>query len=95
LTDVLLLNLDEKYLDNYLEIINNLRSNWINAEFYLETSKIAKQIKYAENKGIKLVIILWEDEINKWVIAIKDLDKKEQTEVQTADLIKKITYLIW
>lgn len=90
LTDVLVLNLDDRYLNNYLEIINNLRTAWINTEFYLEVSKIAKQIKYAENKWIKMVIILWEDEINRWVIAIKNLDKKEQIEVNKNELIQNI-----
>lgn len=94
LTDVLVLNLDEKYLNNYLEIITSLRKTWINTEFYLENTKIAKQIKYAENKGIKLVIILWEDEVNRWIVAIKILDKKEQIEVNNEDLIEKITFLI-
>lgn len=94
LTDVLVLNLDEKYLTKQLKIVSDLRKASINTEFYLEVSKIAKQIKYAENKWIKLVIILWEDEVNKWVVSVKDLDKREQFEIKNDDLIKEITNLI-
>ncbi len=93
LTNVLVLNLDEKYLNNYLTVLNYLRNNWINTEFYLETAKIAKQIKYAENKWIKYILIMWEDEINKWFIALKDLEKKEQIELSLEDVLKKISIL--
>lgn len=94
LTDVLVLNLDENYLEDYLKILNLLRSNWINSEFYLWEPKISKQLKYAENKWIKLVIIMWEDEINKWIVAIKILDKKEQIEVKNEVLIDSVNSLI-
>lgn len=93
LTDVLVLNLDEKYLNNYLTVLNYLRNNWVNTEFYLETSKIAKQIKYAENKWIKYILIMWEDEINRWIIALKDLEKKEQIELKLEDVLTKISIL--
>lgn len=93
LTNILVLNLDEKYLNNYLTVLNYLRNNWINAEFYLETSKIAKQIKYAENKWIKYILIMWEDEINKGIIALKDLEKKEQIELKLEDVLEKISIL--
>jgi histidyl-tRNA synthetase len=93
LTNVLVLNLDEKYLSNYLTVLNYLRNNWINAEFYLETAKIAKQIKYAENKWIKYILIMWEDEISRWIIALKDLEKKEQIELKLEDVLGKISIL--
>jgi len=92
LTDVLVLNIDEKYLKKCLEVVKKLRKAWINTEFYLEHSKISKQIKYAENKGIRYVLILWEDEINRWVIAMKDMFVREQKEIDilsVAKIIKK------
>lgn len=93
LTKVLVLNLDKNYLKNYLEIINLLRKNQINTEFYLETAKIDKQIKYANNKWINLLVIMWETEIAKWIIWLKILDKREQIEVKIENLVTKINNL--
>lgn len=93
LTNVLVLNLDEKYLNNYLTVLNYLRNNWINAEFYLETAKIAKQIKYAENKWIKYILIMWDDEIDRGIVALKDLEKKEQIELKLEYVLEKISIL--
>ncbi|MDD3302063.1 MAG: histidine--tRNA ligase [Candidatus Gracilibacteria bacterium] len=92
LTDVLVLNIDEKYLKKCLEVVKKLRKAGINTEFYLEHSKISKQIKYAENKGIRYVLILGEDEINRGVIAMKDMFVREQKEIDilsVAKIIKK------
>ncbi|MFA5917808.1 MAG: histidine--tRNA ligase [Candidatus Gracilibacteria bacterium] len=93
LTNVLVLNLDEKYLNNYLTVLNYLRNNGINAEFYLETAKIAKQIKYAENKGIKYILIMGDDEIDRGIVALKDLEKKEQIELKLEYVLEKISIL--
>lgn len=94
LTDVLVLNLFNESAEQCLKILWSLRNAWINTEFYLWVSKIAKQLKYAESKWIKFVIILWEDEIKKWVVTVKNMDIKEQIEIKMSDLIKIITNLV-
>ena len=86
-TDIILVNMWEKYLKNYLQLLWQLRSRWINSEIYLDSeSKIQKQLKYANNKGIPYVIIIWEDELLKWVLQFKNLKKGEQLEIQNNDI---------
>lgn len=87
LTKVMFVNMWDKYLQTNLKMLSGLRSRWINSEIYLDSNaKIAKQIKYADNKKIPFVIILWEDELNKWVFQLKDLMNWKQQEIQNDDL---------
>jgi histidyl-tRNA synthetase len=55
----LVLNFDEKYIKEYIDILKILRQNNINSELFLDPNiKLLKQFKYAENKGIPLSIII-------------------------------------
>lgn len=88
ITDVLLLNLWDDILKENLKLIKKLRNNWINSEIYLDwTAKFSKQIKYADNKKIPLVIIYWENEIKKWVLQLKNLSNWEQKEIKIDNII--------
>ncbi len=78
-SSVLVLNTWKEFLQKNLEIVKYLREEWINTEFYLDSeTKLAKQIKYADKKWIRFVIINWEDEMEKNLMSIKDLKKGEQ-----------------
>ena len=71
---VLILVLDKKYNDYYFKVLNDLRRNSINSEIYSGSSNFKSQMKYADKKGCRFVIICGEDEIKSNKITIKDLD---------------------
>lgn len=86
-TKVLVLNMWEEYLTNNLQIVKTLREMWINSEIYLDSdTKLQKQFKYADNKKIPYAIIQWQDELEKWIVQLKDLIKWEQIEIKVKDL---------
>ena len=90
-TDVLVLNLWEDYLDENISVVKKLREVWINTEIYLDDSvKMAKQIKYANNKKIPYVIIIWEEEMKRWVVQLKTLSSWEQEELMVENIVDKI-----
>jgi histidyl-tRNA synthetase len=90
-SDVLLLNLWDNVLKQNLWLIKILRDNSINSEIYLDCdTKIAKQLKYADNKKIPFVIIYWEEEISKWLVQLKNLINWEQKEVSIDEIVKFI-----
>jgi histidyl-tRNA synthetase len=72
-TKVLVSILDEKYFSTYLSITQRLRDHGIATELYPEAGKLGAQLKFADKKGIPLVIILGEDEYEKKEVQIKDL----------------------
>lgn len=90
-TEVLVLNIDKDLLVKNLKIVEELRKNWISTEIYLDDkAKIQKQLKYADNKKIPFVIIMWWDEAKKWVVQVKNLNLGEQEEIKLAELVKYI-----
>ncbi len=89
-TKVLVVNMDEKFLLDYLSILKTLRWNSISTEIYLDSNtKMQKQLKYANNKNIEYVIIFWEDEKSKGIVVVKDLKNWEQKEVKIEALKKE------
>ena len=87
--NVLVINSDEKYEKNNLEIVKLLRNSWIKTEIYLDFSvKMQKQLKYANNKKIKFVIICLENEINSGIVQVKNMFTWEQKEVSLDKLIE-------
>jgi histidyl-tRNA synthetase len=91
ISDVLVVNTGNNLLPKNLDIVQNLRQQWVATELYLdENAKFAKQLKYANNKQIPYVIIHWEQEAEKWVVQIKVLATWEQKEIKVWDLIKNL-----
>jgi len=71
---VLVCVMDQKYLKNYYELADELRSNNINTEVYLDTKKnLGKQLTYANKRGLLLAIICGENEFKDNTVTIKDL----------------------
>jgi histidyl-tRNA synthetase len=56
---------DERYLGTCIRITERLRNAGIASELYPDSGKPGAQIKYADKKGIPLVVILGEDEFSK------------------------------
>jgi histidyl-tRNA synthetase len=70
-------------------ISSRLRSNTINTELYLDaTTKMDKQLKYANQKNIPYVVVIGPDEAAKDTVQLKNMNTREQKEVSLDDLIK-------
>ncbi|MBM3205533.1 histidine--tRNA ligase [Candidatus Shapirobacteria bacterium] len=80
-SQVLITVFSKDYLENSLKILSLLRKQGIASEIYLDEGKLDKQIKYADKKGIKYVVILGPDEIKKNEVTIKDLSSGRQSTV--------------
>jgi histidyl-tRNA synthetase len=88
--DVLILNIDKRYLSNIHKTAEELRQKGIKAEVYPDTMKFKKQMKYANNKGHEFVIILGENEINNGTMTLKNMLNGEQTTIKSIDEAVKI-----
>jgi histidyl-tRNA synthetase len=87
-TAVLIINFDEKFIPDYLELSEKLRSWGINNEVYPERRHFGDQVKYALAKSIPYAVIIGEDEKTKGIVQLKDLSTKDQVEV-AADRLKE------
>jgi histidyl-tRNA synthetase len=88
--DVLVTQMDEAHLPDYLALATELRAAGIATEVVLEGGKLGKQFKYADRAGIRFVVVLGEDEIAKGVVTVKDLRREDQFEVARSELIKTL-----
>lgn len=89
---VMLVNMWDDTFKANLEILNTLRKWGISCEIYLDSeAKIVKQLKYANNKKINFVIIIWEEELKNNTLQLKNLDTGVQytiTKDELKDYIK-------
>ena len=96
---VLVCVLSNEYLPKYYEILEELRSNNINSEIYLDSKKnLGKQLTYANKRGLPLAVICGENEFKDNKITIKNLLGKKEDNNQITfskenliDEIRKIT----
>jgi histidyl-tRNA synthetase len=95
---VLICVMDQKYLKNYYEILDQLKTNSINAEIFLDTKKnLGKQLTYANKRELELAIICGENEFNQNTVTIKNLKGVKGENNQTIskeNLIDEIKKLI-
>ncbi len=87
---VLVTQMDAAHLPHCLAIANDLRQAGLNTEVVMESSRLAKQFKYADRAGIRFVVVLGEDEIGKGTVTVKDLRRADQFEVARAELAKAL-----
>jgi len=78
---------EEKYA---LRILQKIRKAGINAEMFPEADKMKRQMNYADKKNIPFVVIIGQDEIEKDVLAVKDMKTGEQEEMRLTDFIMKV-----
>ena len=96
---VLVCVMDIKYLSKYYQILEELRSNGINSEIYLDSKKnLGKQLTYANKRELPLAIICGENEFKDNTITIKNLLGKKgennQITVSKDNLINEIKKIL-
>lgn len=81
-TSVLITTMNEALLEEYYSLARELRNQHVNAEVYAgNAQRFGQQLAYADSKGIPLVIIVGETEVENAVVQIKDMRTGKQEEV--------------
>lgn len=92
--EVLVCIVDEGTENTCLYIANSLRERGIPTETYLERAKLAKQLKYANHRGIAIAIIAGQNELAKNVCGVKNLASGEQSEVKISEVSETVKKII-
>jgi histidyl-tRNA synthetase len=85
-SEVLVCNLDEALEERYLAVTRQLRLAGIRTEFYYESVKLDKQLKYADKKNIKFVVLIGQNEAAKEEATVKNLSTGKQEVVKQKEL---------
>ena len=87
---LLFINFGEKEALYCEDLLRKVRREGIHAELYPESSKIQKQMKFANGLGVKWVAMIGENEIKNQRILLKNMISGEQDEVNFIGMINKI-----
>ena len=85
-TKVLFINLGKAEEEASMRLISKLRDNNVASEIYPESSKMKKQMEYANRRGIPYVVIIGSEELQRGVATLKDMRSGEQREVSFEEL---------
>ncbi|MCX6054649.1 MAG: histidine--tRNA ligase [Chloroflexi bacterium] len=91
---VLVTVFSEEFFEKSQIIATRLRNFGIKTILYPEISKLNKQLKFADRSGIKIVVVIGPDEVEKHCVAIKDLSKSTQEIAPEAEVEEKIMQLL-
>ncbi|MDX9750703.1 MAG: histidine--tRNA ligase [Flavobacteriales bacterium] len=89
-TKLLFANFGEAEALHCLKLLRTVREAGIAAELYPDAVKMAKQFKYADDKGIPFVAIIGENELKQGIVTVKDMKSGEQKAVKAEDLLRAI-----
>ena len=90
ITEVIFLNFGPKEERYCLPYLQQLRRNGINAEIYPDAAKLQKQMKYADQRGIPVVVMAGEDEMNNKTFTVKFMKEGRQEKIEAEKLIEII-----
>jgi histidyl-tRNA synthetase len=88
--DVLILLLDEPLLGSYHRLSKSLRENGVSAEIYPTAKKVAVQLKYAEKRGIPLAIFYGQNEMDREMYNLRELDQRQNYDGLTFDKLVEL-----
>ena len=89
-TQILLTNLDEDSVQWALRVLGVLRKHDLRAECYPATTRLKKQLQYANKRQIPLVAILGEEERLAQIITLKDMHTGTQRRLSVDQLVQEL-----
>lgn len=89
--NVLFLNFGEPYSLKALELVNQLRDNKVATDLYPLTTKIKRQIDFANKLKIPYVVLFGSEEDAKNVLMLRDMNSREQNTYTNDKLVEFLT----
>ena len=86
-TKVIFLNFGENEIGHIMPLAWQLRKNGVATEIYPESTKIKKQMSYANTKGIPFVAIIGENEVNENKVTLKNMLDGTQSLLSTTEFL--------
>lgn len=89
-TDVFVTLMDDSFYSETVNLSNYLRSRGLNVQMQLSSTKLGKQLQYADKKGIQWVVIVGEEEMKEGLVQLKDMFSKQVYKIKKEELVDKI-----
>lgn len=92
--DVLVTNFDADLEQQGLRLANDIRQAGLKAEWYPESARMGKQLKYADRFNIPVVVIQGPEEVEAGSVTVKEMQSGEQQTVPTGQLVEHLQRLL-
>ena len=89
-TQLLFINFGEKEAAFSMNVLTQVRAAGIRAEIFPDSSKMKKQMEYANRRGIPYVVIVGSQELEAGAATVKDMRTGEQRQVSLDKLTTEI-----
>src|SRR6195952_755365 len=89
-TQILICCFDKEGETYALPLLQQLRSQDINAELYPAGAKLKKQMEYANNKNIPYTILIGSDEMSSGLLAFKDMASGVQEKLGAGEIVERL-----
>jgi histidyl-tRNA synthetase len=84
---LLFINFGDKEISTCLELATRLRKLGVDCEVYPSSVKLQKQLKYANDRGVKYTVLIGENELKSEKVVLKNMDSGEQITVSYAEFL--------
>ena len=88
--DVMVVQMEDGDLSQELAVVTAMRNQGLSTELYPDASKLKKQFKYANDRGVRWVVILGEAELEAGTITLKDMREGAQHEVSLTEGVELV-----
>jgi histidyl-tRNA synthetase len=89
-TQVLITNFDKGAETYALPLVAKLRKEGISAELYPASSKLQKQMKYADAKNIPFVVLIGDEEMKSDKLTFKNMHTGDQEQLTIKEIIERL-----
>ena len=86
-TQLLFINFGDNEAEYCMPIVSKSRANGIRTELFPDAAKMKKQMSYANANNIPFVALAGDDEIQKGVVTLKNMETGEQKQVTAEEMI--------
>ena len=73
-----------------MKLVRQCRNAGVDCELYPSKAKMQKQMKYANDRGVQYVAIVGDEEMDKGIIKLKNMETGDQSEVSISELVEKL-----
>lgn len=87
---VMFVNFGDREAERARKIVAKLRKNGISAQLYPDSTKMKKQMNFANSEGVPYVGIIGDEELASGKITLKNMQSGEQTQLSEEELIKTL-----
>lgn len=91
--DVLFVNFGEATLAQNLQLLKKTRAQGLAAEIYPSAAKLQKQLKYANDRKVRYVVMMGEEELLQDQLTLKEMESGLQQQLSQAELLTKFEQL--